>query len=104
MPGRLEGRVALVTGGNTGIGEAISTRLASEGVHVGIGYFEDPARAESLAATAGADRCVAVPCDVTDERSVASALDAIEERLRTGHDVGEQRRGPRALAVPRPRR
>ena len=79
MPGRLEGRVALVTGGNTGIGEAISRRLASEGARVGIGYFEEPTRAEQLAATAG-ERCAAVPCDVTDERSVAAALDAIEER------------------------
>jgi 2-hydroxycyclohexanecarboxyl-CoA dehydrogenase len=74
--------VALVTGGNTGIGEAISLRLASEGVRVGIGYVEDPTGAERLAATThGGRRCIAVPCDVTDERSVASALDAIEERL-----------------------
>ena len=81
MAGRLEGRVALVTGGNTGIGEAISTRLASEGSRVGIGSFEDPAEAERIAAAAGADgRCAAVACDVTDEGSVTSALDAIEER------------------------
>jgi NAD(P)-dependent dehydrogenase (short-subunit alcohol dehydrogenase family) len=80
VPGRLEGRVALVTGGNTGIGEAISTRLVAEGARVGVGHFEDAAGAERLAASAG-DRAAAVPCDVTDERSVAAALDAVEERL-----------------------
>jgi NAD(P)-dependent dehydrogenase (short-subunit alcohol dehydrogenase family) len=82
MEGRLAGRVALVTGGNTGIGEAISLRLSSEGASVGIGYVEDPARAEGLAAKLGApERSIAVACDVTDEGSVTSALDRIEERL-----------------------
>jgi NAD(P)-dependent dehydrogenase (short-subunit alcohol dehydrogenase family) len=80
VPERLEGRVALVTGGNTGIGEAISMRLASEGAGVGIGFFEDPEGADRLAASLG-NRCAAVPCDVTDGRSVTSALDAVEERL-----------------------
>jgi NAD(P)-dependent dehydrogenase (short-subunit alcohol dehydrogenase family) len=82
MGGRLDGRVALVTGGNTGIGEAISVRLAAEGAGVGIGYFEDQARADQLAADDRMHgRSVAVPCDVTDETSVAAALDAIEDRL-----------------------
>ena len=75
MGGRLQGRVALVTGGNTGIGEAITKRLASEGTRVGIGFLEDPAGAERLAASLEpGSPCTAVPCDVTDQRSVANAV------------------------------
>ncbi len=37
----LEGRVAFVTGANTGIGSAVVRRLASEGAAVGVAYFED---------------------------------------------------------------
>jgi NAD(P)-dependent dehydrogenase (short-subunit alcohol dehydrogenase family) len=32
--GKLEGKIALVTGGNSGIGLATAKRLASEGAHV----------------------------------------------------------------------
>jgi 2-hydroxycyclohexanecarboxyl-CoA dehydrogenase len=74
--------VALVTGGNTGIGEAITKRLASEGARVGIGYVEDAAGAERLAASLEpGSPCAAVACDVTDDSSVATAVDAIEGRL-----------------------
>ena len=98
MGGRLQGRVALVTGGNTGIGEAITKRLASEGARVGIGFLEDPAGAERLAASLepGSPR-TAVPCDVTDQRSVATAVDAIEDRLGPLTTRRTRRPSPRAL-------
>ncbi|KYG26996.1 SDR family NAD(P)-dependent oxidoreductase [Alkalihalobacillus trypoxylicola] len=39
--GRLQNKIALVTGGNRGIGEAIVLRLAEEGAHVAINYYSD---------------------------------------------------------------
>jgi NAD(P)-dependent dehydrogenase (short-subunit alcohol dehydrogenase family) len=47
----LEGKVALVTGGSSGLGEAVVLRLAEEGVHVAVGG-RDPARTGAVAAAA----------------------------------------------------
>jgi acetoacetyl-CoA reductase len=48
-------RVALVTGGSRGIGAAITTTLAREGVHVAAGYSKGKDAAEELAAKLGAE-------------------------------------------------
>ena len=47
--GRLEGKVAIVTGAGRGIGRAIAIRLASEGAHV-VGAQRDAAEGEELRA------------------------------------------------------
>jgi 3-oxoacyl-[acyl-carrier protein] reductase len=80
---RLSGVVALVTGGNTGIGEAVSRRLASEGTRVAVGWFEDEESAVALAERLSAEgsECIAVRCDVTDRESVSQALDRMESEL-----------------------
>jgi len=68
----LQGQVALVTGGNTGIGAATCRRLAAEGVSVALGYFEDEPGAVRMAHELTRDgvRCAAVQGDVRDPRSV----------------------------------
>ncbi len=70
----LEGRVAVVTGAASGIGLALATRLASEGMHLVLGDVEAPAL--EAAASALRDAGAQVEALVTDV-SVASEVDAL---------------------------
>jgi 3-oxoacyl-[acyl-carrier protein] reductase len=69
---RLPGKVALVTGGNTGIGRAVCLAFAEEGADVAVAWLERPAETESLARAirARGRRCHAVRADVTLEADV----------------------------------
>ena len=69
---RLAGKVALVTGGNTGIGRAVCLAFAEEGADVAVAWLERPAEAESLARAirARGRRCHAIRADVTVEAEV----------------------------------
>ena len=69
------GRVALVTGGNRGIGLAIARRLSRTGHRVAVTYRSEPPP------DAEADGLTCVRCDVTDPESVAAALAETTERL-----------------------
>lgn len=71
-------RVALVTGGAGGIGQATAKRLAELGAHVvvaDIAHDRAGGVAEELQAKYGTGRALAVPVDVTDEAQVAAAYD-----------------------------
>lgn len=64
----LEGKVALVTGGNKGIGKAIAAGLAAEGASLVL-TARGVAELKTTAAAIG-DRALAIPADVTEERQV----------------------------------
>ena len=77
MTGRLEGKVALISGGARGQGEAEARRFVAEGAKVVIGDVLE-AEGKAVADSIG-DDCVFVPLDVTDESSWAAAVAATEE-------------------------
>jgi rhamnulose-1-phosphate aldolase/alcohol dehydrogenase len=75
-PRPLAGRVALVTGGASGIGLATATRLAAEGACVVVADRDGPAAAAAAASIGSPDTAVAVTADVTDEAAVTAALES----------------------------
>ena len=75
-PKPLAGRIALVTGGGSGIGRATARRLAAEGACVVVAD-RDGAAAQAVADGIGsADAAAAVTADVTSEADVAAAFAA----------------------------
>ena len=81
--GRLTGRVALVTGGNTGIGRAVALAYAEEGADVAIAWIGREPDARSLVAEVEAlgRGAVAIRCDVTAESDVQALVRGVVERF-----------------------
>ena len=70
----ISGQTALVTGAGSGLGEAVARALASQGARVALLDINE-AGAQRVAADIGADRALALRCDITDAASVTAALD-----------------------------
>jgi len=72
----LQDKVALVTGGGQGLGQAISMRLANEGAHVVVADLnEEGAKATAAQISANTDRqALAIKVDVTDEVQVETLV------------------------------
>jgi 3-oxoacyl-[acyl-carrier protein] reductase len=70
-------KVALITGGGTGVGRAAALQLAARGYHVAVNYARSRDEAESCAAAARERgvRAVAIACDVSNDAQVRALLD-----------------------------
>ncbi len=78
--GRLAGKVALITGADSGIGRAVAVLFAREGADVAIGYLTETRDAEDTKAAVEAEgrRCILLPGDVAD---AAYNQDAVQKTV-----------------------
>ncbi len=81
MTGRLQDKVALITGSDSGIGQATAIEFAREGADVVVHYLDDEAGAGHTRAEveAAGRRAIVVQADITDEDQVDRLFDAAAE-------------------------
>lgn len=78
---RYDGKVAIVTGAGSGIGEATAVRLAQEGASVVVADIRQDAMARVLAAIGGEERHLGVIVDVIDAAAIDRMIAATVERF-----------------------
>ena len=78
--GRLDDKIAIVTGGGQGIGQAIARKLAAEGATVVVTDLDEASAKETADALPGA---VAIRADVTDRQGVQAMVSRVVEQF--GH-------------------
>jgi len=77
-----QGKVAVVTGGANGIGQAYAKRLAEDGVDIVIADLQPAEESEALVRRQGRE-VLSVVCDVSSEAAVTDLADTVQERF--GH-------------------
>src|SRR5438046_166567 len=90
----LEQKVAIVTGGASGIGRAIALRFARAGARVAVVDVAESAAQDTvreIATCSEGRESVAVPCDVSRQADVAAAFEKLLRRFRAKGDPGRGR-------------
>ncbi len=85
LPNRLEGEVAIITGGDQGIGRAIALRLAAEGADIAFCYRANRAGADEVAtrittaptAVGTGRRALALQADISDTAQAQHFITAV---------------------------
>ena len=77
MSKKLEGKIALITGGSRGIGAAIAKRLAADGASVAITYAKDTSSASAVVNAIEADggKAIAIQADAANAEAVKNAVE-----------------------------
>ncbi|MGY4691286.1 SDR family oxidoreductase [Salibacterium sp. K-3] len=80
--GKLSGKTALVTGGDSGIGRAVSMVYAKEGANVAVVYYNEHSDAEETKQLIEAEgvQCLLIPGDIKDE---AFCKDIVQQTVNT---------------------
>ncbi len=80
---RLEGKKAIITGGNKGIGRAIALGFAKEGCELLITYYSDLAAAQDMVAQLQRNGCTAhlVKLDITNPTDIENLLQEAQTTL-----------------------
>jgi NAD(P)-dependent dehydrogenase (short-subunit alcohol dehydrogenase family) len=79
---RLDGKVAIVTGGGSGIGQAIAVLFGEQGAKVGVVDVQEPAAQETAGRiTAAGGSAAPFRCDVTNAAEVDATFDAVAAEL-----------------------
>ncbi len=80
---KLDGKVALITGGDSGIGRAVAVLFAREGADIAISYLNEHGDAEQTkkAVEAEGRKCIAFPGDVTERDYCRSVVAETVKRL-----------------------
>ena len=81
--GKLDGKVAYITGGDSGIGRAVAVHFAREGADVAVAYLEETRDAKETQRLVEAEgrRCLLIAGDLSRERACEDAVARVVEEL-----------------------